>query len=74
MQVWIGVKMNEIQWEWQWASNGQAVDQIHWAPGEPDVANRPNNCLSLMSRFGFKWGDAPCSVITYGNICEKDLF
>ncbi|KAJ8302218.1 hypothetical protein KUTeg_021205 [Tegillarca granosa] len=67
---WIGGSDMEVEGEWRWMKSRQPFQFTAWAPGQPDDANKHEDCLHLYGVSGFKWNDYPCSIKGYF-ICEK---
>ncbi|CAM4596076.1 unnamed protein product, partial [Lepidochelys kempii] len=61
-ELWIGLNARKIQMYFEW-SDGTPVTYIKWLCGQPDYANRQEDCVVMKGQDGY-WA---------ANLCERKL-
>jgi hypothetical protein len=54
---------------WRWP-DGRPVVYTHWNQGEPNDANRREDCAELLGGTGGLWNDVPCDA-GRAFVCER---
>eukprot|EP00058_Branchiostoma_floridae_P006413 XP_002591901.1 hypothetical protein BRAFLDRAFT_89421 [Branchiostoma floridae] len=75
LPTWIGLKDEEEEGKHVW-EDGEELGRFRaWGPGEPNNQPGDSDCVRIEKATGFiganKWRDFPCTLGTFGVICEK---
>ena len=59
--------------QWVWVSKMENITGFTaWGDGQPDNANKVENCLEINFRTVGKWNDRPCRI-KQKYICETEI-
>ncbi|XP_035671557.1 uncharacterized protein LOC118412665 [Branchiostoma floridae] len=75
LPTWIGLRDKEEEGKHVW-EDGEELGRFRaWGPGEPNNQPGDSDCVRIEKATGFiganKWRDFPCTLGTFGVICEK---